>query len=29
VGCRIYWNDELVVEKTSDSGTVSCEYDAD
>ncbi|PRB18316.1 hypothetical protein [Microbacterium sp. MYb62] len=29
VGCKIYWNDELVVEETSDSGTVSCEYDAD
>lgn len=28
VGCKIYWNDELVVEETSDSGTVSCEYDA-
>lgn len=27
VGCKIYWNDELVVEKTSDLGTVSCEYD--
>ncbi|WP_199399119.1 hypothetical protein [Zhihengliuella sp. ISTPL4] len=29
VGCKIFWNDELVVEKTSDSGTVSCEYDAE
>ncbi|WP_292789117.1 MULTISPECIES: phage holin family protein [unclassified Microbacterium] len=29
VGCRIYWNDDLVVEETSDSGTVSCVYDAD
>ncbi|KYJ96887.1 hypothetical protein [Microbacterium sp. CH1] len=29
VGCKIYWNGELVVEETSDSGTVSCEYDAD
>ncbi|CNL01265.1 Uncharacterised protein [Mycobacterium tuberculosis] len=29
VGCKIYWNDELVVEETSNSGTVSCEYAGD
>ena len=28
LSCQIRWNDEVVVEKTSDSGTVTCRYDA-
>lgn len=27
VSCQIVWNDEIVVDKTSDSGTVDCRYD--
>ncbi|WP_010206041.1 hypothetical protein [Salinibacterium sp. PAMC 21357] len=26
VSCQIVWNDELVVEETSDTGTVTCRY---
>lgn len=28
VSCQIVWNGEVVVDETSDSGTVTCRYDA-
>ncbi|MGO2746702.1 hypothetical protein [Microbacterium sp.] len=28
VSCQITWNDEVVVDETSDNGTVTCRYDA-
>lgn len=28
VSCQIVWNDKVVVEETSDTGTVTCRYDA-
>lgn len=29
VSCQIVWNGEIVVDETSESGTVTCRYDAD